>query len=334
MYPFLWKTYQHFLKFLRRPDDRSFARVGLSFKIKTLIGLFVLNVFLSGLWLLGLSLSGLKNLENVNSNLMDLSYGMLILIGVIIVPFVEEFLFRFPMKYSRNYLLQFFIAIVALFAPAVSKSSIYANARTYWKRFFWIFFYGLTSAFAFIHIYNFVDAKQLMLWSPLLTLTQFFTGLILGYVRVRFGFLWSWAYHGFFNFFFFSLAFLPGNQPKQMDLETFMEKQTIRKDTMTVRNPDVTSYLFTSADCRLNIQKSSDTITVFSGYYGVTPDSIYFEQCTLERILRVLTKDSITLLGSKDVRYDIEMKRLKPGKKNLTSKEILVQQLTQEFSLK
>lgn len=334
MYPFLLKTYQRLLHFLRRPDDRSFARVSVNFKIKTLFGLFLLNAFLAGLWILGFSLLGIKDLENVNSNLSNLSYGMLLLVGVITVPFVEELMFRFPMKYSRNYLLQFFIAIVALFAPAESKSAIYANARTYWKRFFWIFFYLMTSTFAFIHIYNYVDAKQLMLWSPLLTLTQFITGLILGYVRVRFGFLWSWAYHGFFNFFFFSLAFLPGNQPKQMDLETYKEKQLVKTDTLTVGYPNLNSYLLTSPDMKLNIQRSSDSSSVFQGYYGVTPDSIYFEQCTLERILQILTKDSITLLGINNQRFDIEFEKLKSSKSNRNGKDLLLEELYKAFQIK
>lgn len=334
MYLFLSKTYQRFLHFLRLPDDRSYARVGLSFKIRTIAGLFLLNVFVAGLWILIMSLLGIKDLENVNSKLMDLSYGMLVFIGVLLVPFLEELMFRFPLKYSRNYVLQFLIAIVALFAPEESKSAIYANVRTFWKRFFWVFFYLMTSTFAFIHIFNYVDAKQLLLWSPLLTMTQFFTGLILGYIRIRFGFLWSWWYHGVFNLLFFSLAFLGVDKPKPMDFETFMEKQMVKIDTMSVGNPDMTSYLFLSADCRMNIQKSSDTATVFSGYYGVTPDSIYFEQCTLERIMRILTKDSITLLGSNDQRYDIEFAKLKTSKSDRTCKDMLLQRLADVFKMK
>ena len=334
MYPFLQKTYQRFLKFLRLPDDRSYARVGLSFKVRTIAGLFFLNIFVAGLWILVMSLLGINDLENVNSKMMDKSYGTMVLTGVLLVPFLEELMFRFPLKYSRNYLLQFLIALVALFAPAESKPVIYANVRTFWKRFFWVFFYLITTTFAFIHLFNYTDAKQLLLWSPLLTMTQFVTGLILGYIRLRFGFLWSWWYHGVFNLLFFSLAFMGADKPKPMDFETFVEKQMVKTDTLTVGYPGLTSLLLSNPDCDMNIHKSTDSSTVFSGYYGVTPDSIYFEQCTLERIMRILTKDSITLLGSNNQRFDIEFAKLKTSKSDRTSKDLLLQRLFEAFSLK
>lgn len=333
MYPFLLKTYQRLLHFLRMPDDRSFSRVSLSFKVRTMGGLLLLNVFLACIWLLVFHLLGKEDLENVNSKLMNVPYWKMVLLGVVTIPLLEEFIFRFPLKYSRNYVLQFLIAMVALFAPAESKSVIYANARTYWKRFFWVFFYLMTSTFAFMHIYNYVDAKQLLLWSPFLTLTQFMTGLILGYIRVRFGFLWSWYYHGIFNLLFFSLAFLPSEQPKEMDFETYLENQKIKTDTLVVGYPELSSFLLTRADYTLSIKKSSDTNAVFTGYYGVTPNRIYFEQCSLEKIMRILTKDSITLLGSKNNRYDIEFLRLHTDMKR-TSKDLLLQKLAQEFKLK
>lgn len=187
MYQFLLKSYKRFLRYLRTPDDRSFSRVNLSFKLRTLLSLLLLNVVLAGIWLLGFKLIGIENLDNVNSELMKMPFGTLILIGVVLVPFVEELIFRLPLKYNRNYLLQFLIAIVALFAPAESKTAVYAAVRRFWKRFFWVFFYLMTSAFAFVHIYNYVDAQHLLLWSPLLTMVQFITGLIIGYIRVRFG---------------------------------------------------------------------------------------------------------------------------------------------------
>lgn len=334
MYPFLSKTYRRFLQFLRKPDDRTFTGVGCALTIKTILGLFLLNLILVGVWMLIATLFGVPDLENQNAKLMNLSYGMLVLVGVIAVPFVEELFFRFPLKYSRNYLLQFIIAMVALFAPAESRSTVYANARKIWTRIFWIFFYLMTGTFAFVHIYNYVDAKDLMLWSPLLTLTQFITGLIMGYVRVRFGFLWAWMYHGLFNLLFFSLAFVGDEKPKPMGFETFVEKQMVKTDTLTVAKTKMSSYMVSSPNYMVYIHQSSDSASDFAGYYGLTTDSIYFEQCTLEHILRILTKDSIILLGSNDVRYDIEFKRKKTDKFNQTSKDLLLQRLFEAFEIK
>ncbi len=334
MYAFILKTYQRFLNFLKRPDDRNVSRVGLSFKLSTFFSLLLLNVVFSCLWILGFRLVGVEGLENLNSGLMNLPFGTLILIGVVLAPFLEELVFRFPMKYSRNYLLQFLIALVALVAPETSKKAIYTNVRAFWKRYFWVFFYLMTSLFAFVHIYNFVDAKQLLLWSPLLTLAQFVTGLIIGYIRVRFGFIWGWYYHAIYNLLFFTLAFTTGDFPKEMDFDTFIQKHTIKTDTLTIGNNELETFQFESAEYKLSIKKADAKTAVFTGYYGVTPSHIYFKQSKVEMIMRILTHDNLTVIDPDSLRFDIEMTVKHPAKNPAQIREILIRELTTQLSLK
>jgi hypothetical protein len=334
MYPFLLKTYKRFLRYLSKPDDRSFAQVGFPIKVKTFFGLLLLNIVFACVWLLVIQAFGKLNQSTLDSPFYGLTYLQSILIGVLAAPFLEELVFRLPMKYTRNYLLQFLISIVALFAPAEMKSDIYFNVRKFWKRFFWVFFYLMTTVFAFVHIFNYSDAKHLLFWSPLLTMIQFVTGLIIGFIRVRFGFRWGWCYHALYNLVFFSLAFLPHEQPKVIDFHTYLQKQTVKKDTLTFGNPTLGSYQFECDDYSLKIKKSTVKKDLYTGYYGVTPSRIYFEQCKVEMILRTLTWDSITIPDPDSLRFDIELKMKHPEKDQTKSRTILIQKFKQVLAIK
>lgn len=336
MLPFILKSYQRFLNFLKKPDDRSFSRVNLSFKLKTLLSLLLLNVALSFVWILVMNVLDIQGLENMNSRLLNLPYWSLILVGVVVAPFIEELIFRFPMKYSRNYLLQFIIALVALFAPAESKNALYAQVRSYWRRYFWVFFYLLSTFFAFVHIYNYVDAKQLLLLSPLLTLMQFITGLIIGYIRVRFGFLWGWYYHAFFNLLFFSMAYAsikPSTEPSKpfkTKAETVVEtnySKTLKVvnsfDSCRVDGPDYTLYIK-----RVAVIKEPYAVC-----FGVTPSRIYFEQCTLQYMFNILSTKKIKIIAPKNNTYNVEFKMKKPDKHSLKTKEHMRRALIQAFSM-
>lgn len=337
MNPFILKSYQRFLSFLKKPDDRSFSRVNLSFKLKTLLSLLLLNVALSFVWILVMNVLDIDGLENMNSELMKLPYGTLILLGVVVAPFIEEIIFRLPMKYSRNYLLQFLIALVALFAPYKSKNAIYAKVRSFWIRHFWVFFYLLSTFFAFVHIYNYVDAKQLLLLSPLLTLMQFIGGLIMGYLRVRFGFLWGWYYHAIYNLLFFSMAYAtiePSAEPSsplRTKAETVVESKYSKTlkvvnsfDSCGVDGPDYTLYIK-----RVAVIKESN-----AACFGVTPSRIYFEQCTLQYMFNILSTKKIKIVDPKDNTYNVEFKMKKPDKHSIKIKENMLRALIQVFSMK
>lgn len=334
MYQFLLKSYKRFLRYLRTPDDRSFAQLDFSFKIKTLASLLLLNVVFASLWILVIYVFGKEDLENLNAAFLQMPYWTMLLIVVVIGPFTEEVIFRFPMKYSRNYLLQFLIAMVALFAPAESKSEIYANARTLWKRFFWVFFYLMSSIFAFVHIYNYVDAKHLLLWSPLLTMVQLITGLIIGYIRVRFGFLWGWYYHAIYNLLLFSLAFMPCERTHKQIFYRHYQEKPVSTHSLTIGNPQMKTYQFDCADYKLSIKKSSAKKTTYTGYYGVTPSRIYFEQCNVELIMKTLSPDRITIIDPDSLRFDIELLVKHPEKNPAQSRDILLRELTKALTLK
>jgi len=98
MYLFFQKTVYRFLYFLRTPDDHSFARVGFSFKINTLASLLLLNVVFASIWMVVIHVFGKEGLVNLNDELFKMPIWEMMLLGVVIIPFTEEIMFRFPIQ--------------------------------------------------------------------------------------------------------------------------------------------------------------------------------------------------------------------------------------------
>jgi len=89
-----------------------------------------------------------------------------------------------------------FILIIGLLLGFIFKKWINSKKieAFYLKRFVYIF-YGSALLFALLHLFNFLDFKQIWFLAPLLILPQFILGLILGFVRMKFGLAWAIANH-------------------------------------------------------------------------------------------------------------------------------------------
>lgn len=60
--------------------------------------------------------------------------------------------------------------------------------------------YGSTLVFGFIHLMNYKnDGFWFFIFSPLIILTQIFSGMIISFIRVKFNLLWSIFYHSLWN---------------------------------------------------------------------------------------------------------------------------------------
>jgi hypothetical protein len=68
----------------------------------------------------------------------------------------------------------------------------------YQKYFPWLF-YTSTLLFASLHLFNYLNLEKIWMLAPLLVSPQFFIGLVLGYVRMRYGLWWAMGYHAFHN---------------------------------------------------------------------------------------------------------------------------------------
>jgi len=163
------------------------------------------------------------------------SYIYILLIGGIALPFFEEIGFRLPLFFhpvslgiALSYILilsfsvffqqtpsnPFFTLLmigISLFIGGIGIFVFYqkrASIELFWKKHFRWIYYGFAILFGLLHISNFSSAS---LWvfclTPLLVLPQFLSGLVIGYIRMQFGFFWGFTFHAVWNSALLSLAY-------------------------------------------------------------------------------------------------------------------------------
>lgn len=163
--------------------------------------------------------------ENANETIGQASPAMLLFYGVILAPLIEEVVFRSWLGGRRACILGLPI-LVSLFAVATAVVAdvspimsfalagglsvlVLGVARQFaalsppaqkaarW-RLFPVAFYGSALLFALLHMSNYEGGLS----SPIMLLAilpQFFVGLILGYVRMRFGLVHAVVFHALYN---------------------------------------------------------------------------------------------------------------------------------------
>jgi len=118
-------------------------------------------------------------------------------------------MFRFILRFRSNFLILWSIHIgVAL--QLGQKRSLLKTARKVWDKFYDWVFYLMTMAFGLMHIMNFEPSLNIYLLAPILVAPQILIGINLGYLRVRFGLIWSILFHAFYNGVLMSIALLTG----------------------------------------------------------------------------------------------------------------------------
>jgi len=138
---------------------------------------------------------------------------------VLWAPVVEEMVFRFGLRRPAvaPWLLPVLVAAMLMRPSLMAAASLVLAcgaiaAVLAWRRWRWpwrrlrryrnafpIVFHLSTLAFAFLHLFNFRLGEAGWVLLPLLVLPQWATGLVLGWMRVRFGIGASIALHACFN---------------------------------------------------------------------------------------------------------------------------------------
>jgi len=152
---------------------------------------------------------------NKNSELFnEYSLTLISFLIIIIVPLIEELIFRFYLKYRAwvinlifpliimglsFYLLSTIIAIITIVIffvlLVVFNQKITFYLKQFWDRKFNIIFYISVVLFAIMHVFNYNISVSVILLAPLLVLPQFIGGILIGYLRVKAGFIWGVALH-------------------------------------------------------------------------------------------------------------------------------------------
>lgn len=164
-------------------------------------------------------------------------FALFFVFAVVIGPFLEEVIFRLPMRFRIKYISIGFVllllyctfSIVEVLGDisiakgisisgvflAILAGGIYVITRfkeriaKYWHQNFIYVFYGYSILFGFVHIFNFDTVSlRLLLLSPLITLPQLILGVGMGYVRIRFGFWYGYLFHALNNGFAFTVFYI------------------------------------------------------------------------------------------------------------------------------
>jgi len=216
------KTFKNTLKdlfvFLKNPKDEQDIDQSKQNKVKKLFSLLVIDIpimVLLSILINYFAKLGWVEIENHQVKLLlDLAPVWLVfLLAVIIIPFIEEIIFRLFLRFRRNYFLQIIISIFPK-----TKTPILG----FWKNKFSFVFYLSAIFFALIHTTNFGSNNPIFYLIPILVLPQFIMGLFLGYLRVRYNFMLGYLMHAIHNAIFITVALLSMEETanQKLNLET------------------------------------------------------------------------------------------------------------------
>ena len=191
----------NFFNFLKNPKENFNETLSLKLKWKIIFSILVLDFILVIFASLITSFIDSFLFELKSDPLEDLFFDKgafsILILAAIVVPFIEELIFRFFLKYERNLLFHFFDFLTN------------NRAKIFWQKYFKFFFYLSAVLFALIHLTNFSNTNVLFyILAPLIVLPQFIGGLTLGYIRLKLGFFWGVLLHGLYNLILFTFVIL------------------------------------------------------------------------------------------------------------------------------
>lgn len=176
------QTFYELVHFLKTPVLVKDTNINLSYRFKKLFHLFIISIITAVILTPILSLIGETGLVNMDEHAMEellnsMSKLTVFFLAVIIAPLFEELVFRAPL-------------------------SLFKKPKT-----FKIIFYVFAITFGLVHITNFKLTTNVILLAPFLVAPQIILGTYLGFIRIRFGLLWSILLHATYNAFFMLITF-------------------------------------------------------------------------------------------------------------------------------
>lgn len=197
------QSFFDFLKFLKKPVDAKGTDVTIALKMKSILVVFIFDVLIIGLLQVLISylesIGIIPNYDDEFSKLYDEHPAMLISFLIIfIAPLFEEFIFRFPLVFKRNYLLRAMISLQSGNSKN-GKSLVEDKYRKFWDKHYTIIFYFSAFIFSLIHMSNYTANSMNIFIILLLISPQFILGVLFGFIRVKIGFWQVFLFHSFHN---------------------------------------------------------------------------------------------------------------------------------------
>lgn len=285
-----------YLKFLKTPTEKPNSNQSKLFIWKRLLLFWAFNLLV--IFLFELLAAPLRAWFGINEGKHDLSqelingsYFLIIFSTVIIAPLFEEFIFRFPLKYKRNYIFQFFLILIN-FRHLGNDFILCRRGYTWWKKNYRYIFYFFALAFAAVHISNFQNWRLIIWILPLYVMPQFILGLSLGYFRVQHGYWWGVVLHGIHNLILvvLSLIYFHNYIPqKEITDPTFYMQFGYQKPMFFSEEP---SLFWTDDSVSI---KSTEAHELFSRIAGCKVDYVLYKDDTISNYplnLTFVRKDS------------------------------------------
>ena len=223
-----------FVRFLRRPKN-DFKYLPLKEKILSYLFYIVFFSVCTAFLLFFMILAFIYFVKNPLPNNLILYKSPIVFIigGVIFAPIIEEIGFRLFFIYRGMYVAVSSILILLYFSLyllyfnqifnilhyiifafiifVVISLLIYqyeAKIKRIWDKYFYLIFYGSAILFGFAHLGKSNSfAHTLYLFIFLFIFEKAFVGVFLGFIRMKYGILYSILFHSFHNFMFFILFF-------------------------------------------------------------------------------------------------------------------------------
>lgn len=219
-----------FYDFLKYPEQNIFKeKLSVNNFLPLLSTYYV--VFIAGIILLTpfAALAGLDSMPHKLAELQDMNKWLVLLIAVITQPFLEEVMFRLPLKYHRGLIVLILtmggmiiymalsgvypvngddippmriiipiafvtVSTIALFV-LFNKEEDVNRIRNFVSKYFPHCFYLVAVYFAFVHFFNFETTGNQWLFTPIMVFPQFLMALFTGYSRLKYGFLSAVVLH-------------------------------------------------------------------------------------------------------------------------------------------
>lgn len=209
----LGQAFESLKKFIRHPQDNNNYHLPARNKFRHLLALFVLEVPIMVFFIFFLiiidELTGVDLGEHSLQKMIEENPGMVLFAGVILAPLIEEFMFRCFITFRQA----FYVLWPMFLYAKLAKKNRWATLRHLREAWQWVFpwiFYLSAISFGLVHSLNFENFEQYIWLAALLTLPQMVIGIFLGYLRVKFGLIWSMIFHAIHNAAFLTPVLLFG----------------------------------------------------------------------------------------------------------------------------
>jgi Type II CAAX prenyl endopeptidase Rce1-like len=150
---------------------------------------------------------------DADNRLDDVAPLVVVILGVLAAPVLEELTFRLPLGPLRPWWLlvsalclgsvdpRLGLAALVVAVTVVACRPLRRAAVRFWAERFPAVFFGSAVAFGLLHVTNWHFGRPLLAFVmlPLLVLPQGLIGVVLGYTRVRMGLRWSMLLHATYN---------------------------------------------------------------------------------------------------------------------------------------